>query len=192
MLSPAVFRSRLAAKIAVLIVVVLIVGFGVSTIWAIQREKALLIEQAKISARRVTATLIASIEGAMLQERPDVTRTVIQELKANSPVEEFSVYRRNGIEAFTDLETALEVDKSAGLSKEVLENIKKMARKPGAPMTGPLFTRAVETVQLQESLDRRDGATYFTLHQPIANQEKCQGCHGADHKVRSSSSSRAS
>ena len=172
MLSPAVLRSRLAAKIALLIVVVLIIGFGVSTIWAIQREKDLLIEQAKISARRVTAMLIASIEGAMLQERPDVTRTVIQELKANSPVEEFSVYRRNGIEAFTDLETALEVDKSAGLSKEVLENIQKMARKPGAPMTGPLFTRAVETVQLQESLDRRDGATYFTLHQPIANQEK--------------------
>ena len=184
MLSPAVFRSRLAAKIAVLIVVVLIVGFGGSTLWAIQREKDLLIEQAKISARRVTATLIASIEGAMLQERPDVTRTVIQELKANSPVEEFSIHRRNGVEAFTDLETAMAVDKSAGLSKEVLDNIKKMARQPGAAMTGPLFTRAVETVQLQESLDRRAGATYFTLHQPIANQEKCQGCHGADHKVR--------
>ena len=184
MLSPAVFRSRLAAKIAVLIVVVLIIGFGLSTLWAIQREKDLLIEQAKISARRVTATLIASIEGAMLQERPDVTRTVIQELKAHSPVEEFSIYRRNGVEAFTDLETALAVDKSAGLSKDVLDNIKKMARKPGEAMTGPQFTRAVETVQLQESLDRRDGATYFTLHQPITNQEKCQGCHGADHKVR--------
>jgi class 3 adenylate cyclase/HAMP domain-containing protein len=184
MLSPAVFRSRLAAKLAVLIVVVVIIGFGVSTIWAIQREKDLLIEQAKVSARRVTATLIASIEGAMLQERPDVTRTVIQELRANSPVEEFSIYRRNGVEAFTDLATANEVDRSAGLSKDVLENIRKMARKPGAAMTGPLFTRAVETAQIQESLDQRDGATYFTLHQPIANQEKCQGCHGTDHRVR--------
>ena len=38
MLSPAVLRARLAAKIAILIVVVLIAGFGVSTIWAIQRE----------------------------------------------------------------------------------------------------------------------------------------------------------
>ena len=24
----------------------------------------------------------------------------------------------------------------------------------------------------------------FTLHQPVANQERCQGCHGTDHKVR--------
>src|SRR5439155_381238 len=48
----AVFRSPLALKIGLLIVVVLIVGFGVSTILTIQREAALLIEQNKIAARR--------------------------------------------------------------------------------------------------------------------------------------------
>jgi class 3 adenylate cyclase/HAMP domain-containing protein len=178
------FRSRLATKITVLIVVVLIIGFGASTIWTIQREADLLVEQSKISARRLTATLVASIEGAMLQERPDVTRTVLQELKTSTPVEGLTIYRRNGVEAFTDLTTALEVDKNAGLAKEVLENIRKMARPPGETMTGPLFTRAVETLTTQESLETRDGATFFTLHQPVANQEKCQGCHGTDHKVR--------
>ena len=70
-------RASLAVKISVLIVLVLIVGFGASTILTIQREAALLVEQSKLSARRLTATLVASIEGAMLQERPDVTRTVI-------------------------------------------------------------------------------------------------------------------
>jgi len=98
-------RSRLAAKITVLIVVVLIIGFGASTIWTIQREADLLVEQNKISARRLTSTLVASIEGAMLQERPDVTRAVIQELKSSSPVEGFDIYRRNGVEAFADLAT---------------------------------------------------------------------------------------
>jgi class 3 adenylate cyclase len=178
------FRSRLATKITLLIVVVLIIGFGASTVWTIRREADLLVEQSKISARRLTATLVASIEGAMLQERPDVTRTVIQELKTSTPVEGLTIYRRNGVEAFTDLTTALEVDKNAGLAKDVLENIRKMARPPGETMTGPLFTRAVETLQTQESLETRDGVTFFTLHQPVANQEKCQGCHGSDHKVR--------
>jgi hypothetical protein len=65
-----VVRSRLAFKISVLIVVVLILGFGASTILTIQRESALLLEQSKMAARRLTATLVASIEGAMLQERP--------------------------------------------------------------------------------------------------------------------------
>ena len=171
-------------KIELLIIVVLVAGFGLSTIISIQRESSLLVEQNMLAARRLTATLVASIEGAMLQERPDVTRTVIQELRQSSPVEEFTVYRRTGVEAFTDLSTAMEVDKNAGLAPEVLKNIQKMARPAGPAMTGSMFTRAVETVTTQEALETRGGARYFTLHTPIQNQEKCQGCHGTDHRVR--------
>lgn len=177
-------RSRLALKIALLIVAVLILGLGASTIWTIQREAELVVEQNKIAARRLTATLVASIEGAMLQERPDVTRTVIQELRGSSPVEEFTVYRRNGVEAFTDLTTVMEVDRAAGLASDVVENIRRMARPPGAPMQGEAFERAIRSRQTQESLETRDGATYFALHHPIPNQERCQGCHGDDHAVR--------
>src|SRR2546421_1472507 len=179
-----VFRSPLALKIGLLIVVVLIVGFGVPTLLTIQREAALLIEQNKIAARRLTATLVASIEGAMLQERPDVTRTVIQELRQNSPVDSFDVYRRTGVEAFTDLSTAMEVDKNAGLAADVMRNIRRMARPPGQKIDDPLFAKAIQTVATQEALEARNGTRYFTLLTPIRNQEKCQGCHGSDHQVR--------
>jgi hypothetical protein len=74
-------RLSLAAKITVLIGVVLVIGFGASTILTIQRESVLLVELNKRAVRRLTDTLVASIEGAMLQERPDVTRGVVQELK---------------------------------------------------------------------------------------------------------------
>ena len=177
-------RGRLAVKISVLIVVVLIIGFGASTIVTIQRESDLLVEQNKMAARRLTATLVASIEGAMLQERPDVTRTVLQELKTSTPVEGLTIFRRNGVEAFTDLTTAMEVDKTAGLPREVLDNIRRMARDPGQTASGPQFRQALESLQTQESLETRAGATFFTLHYPILNQERCQGCHGSDHKVR--------
>jgi class 3 adenylate cyclase/HAMP domain-containing protein len=178
------FRSRLATKITVLIVVVLIIGFGASTVWTIQREADLLVEQNKVAARRLTMSIVASIEGAMLQERPDVTRTVVQELKGSSPVEGLAIYRRNGVEAFTDLATLAEVQRNADLPREVMANIKKMARAPAAPLGGPLFQRALETLKTQESLDVRDGVPLFTLLHPIPNQERCQGCHGSDHQVR--------
>src|SRR5882724_13615433 len=84
----------------------------------------------------------------------------------------------------TGLVTLQEVEKNAGLEKGVIDSISKMARPAGPAMTGPLFTRAVETLQTQESLEARDGTTFFTVHRPVLNQEKCQGCHGADHKVR--------
>ena len=42
-------RGRLAVKISILIVVVLIIGFGVSTILTVQREADLLVEQRRVS-----------------------------------------------------------------------------------------------------------------------------------------------
>ena len=51
-------------------------------------------------------------------------------------------------------------------------------------MTSPLFTRAVETMQPQESFETVNGVPLFTLHQPMPNQEKCQGCHGTESRVR--------
>src|SRR6266700_2465965 len=62
-------RLSLAAKITLLIVVVLIIGFGASTIVTIQRESTLLVDLNKRAVRRLTDTLVASIEGAMNQER---------------------------------------------------------------------------------------------------------------------------
>jgi len=179
-----VVRSRLAFKIVLLISAVLLLGFGVSTILSISRQSDLLVEQNKQAARKLTAALVASIEGAMLQERPDVTRTVLQELKTSSPVEGLDVFRRNGVEAFTDLATLEEVKQHADLAPEVLQNIQKMARKPAMTVSGPLFTRAVSTMKTQEAVEEKDGVPLFTLLHPVLNQEKCQGCHGDDHQVR--------
>jgi class 3 adenylate cyclase/HAMP domain-containing protein len=178
------WRSRLTAKITLVIVAVLIVGFGTSTILSIQRESLLLIEQSKSAARRQMATLVASIEGAMLQERPDVTRSVLSELKSSSAAEGFTIYRVNGVEAFTDLATLTQVMQNAELSREVLDNIRRMARPAGRSNTSALFRQAVDTLKTQESFETADGQPLFVLHYPIENQEKCQGCHGKDSKVR--------
>lgn len=83
-------RSSLAAKITLVIMAVSIIGFGASTIWTIHHESVLAIDESKAAA------LVASIESAMLQERPDVTRSLIQELKGRSGVEGLTVYRRTG------------------------------------------------------------------------------------------------
>lgn len=89
-------RSSLAAKITLAIMAVSIIGFGASTIWTIHHESVLAVDESKAAARRLAAALVASIESAMLQERPDVTRSLIQELKGRSGVEGLTVYRRTG------------------------------------------------------------------------------------------------
>jgi class 3 adenylate cyclase/HAMP domain-containing protein len=177
-------RSRLTAKITLVIVAVLILGFGASTIWSIRLQSAQLIEQSKVAARRQTLTIVASIEGAMLQERPDVTRTVLQELRGASPVEGLTIFRTNGTEAFTDLSTVTEVLKHAELSPEVVANIQRMQRAPGAVEMSAAFRQALQTLRTQESFETQNGTPFYVLHQPVENLEKCQGCHGTDNKVR--------
>jgi class 3 adenylate cyclase/HAMP domain-containing protein len=180
------FRSRLAVKILFLIVTVLIAGFGASAVWTIRHEANLLLEQNKQTARQLTASLVASIESAMLQERPDVTRAMIQELRGTSLVKGLDIFRRNGVEAFADLATLQEVSRNAPgeLAPQVLANITKMRREPGRTADSPLFERAVATLRTEEAVETLNGVASFTVYHPIPNQERCQGCHGSDHRVR--------
>ena len=67
-----------------------------------------------MAARRLTAALTANIEAAMLQERPDIARMQIMEMQKNTPVEGLTVYRRNGVEAFTDTATLMQVAEGGG------------------------------------------------------------------------------
>jgi hypothetical protein len=44
-------RPKLATKITLLIVAVMIVGFGASTLWSLRCEEALLVDRNKMAAR---------------------------------------------------------------------------------------------------------------------------------------------
>src|SRR5262249_19447360 len=75
------FRPRLALKITLLIVAVMILGFGISTIVTIQRESAALVEQNKPAIRRLTQAVVASLQAALFPERPHGTRTLLPEMR---------------------------------------------------------------------------------------------------------------
>src|SRR5258705_13226966 len=173
-------RIRLTAKITVLIILVLIIGFGVATILTIKRESELLVEQNKMAARQLIGTLVSSIETAMLSERPDITRGIIDDLRSSKVVQGLVVYRRNGVEAFTDLATLREVSKEAELPKGVMASIEKMRREPGRTMAGPLFTRAPDTPQTPEAPEPPPGAPGFPGYRPNPHQPPCQGRHRPD------------
>ena len=150
-------RSKLTAKITLVIVAVLIIGFGVATVWSIRVQSETLLEQSKLAAKRQTETIVASIEGAMLQERPDVTRSVLQELKAASPVEGLTIYRANGTEAFT-----------AGNDVSLPQDVEPQRR-------APLEVEGLEVVEIRRRQNRklhglRDALSRRNLHRETANQ----------------------
>ncbi len=179
------FRRHLRLKVISLILAILFLGFGGLVILNIQREAELLVAGNQEVARLLTASIQTSIQNGMLEGRPDIVRRLMDELKAAlKDVRRIEVYRRNGIEAFTDLETMNEVDSGFGLNADVVARISKMRREPGERISHPLFSRAVETLKPQETYETAGDGRMFTLFRPIRNLTECQGCHGEDHQVR--------
>jgi class 3 adenylate cyclase/HAMP domain-containing protein len=178
-------RQHLRFKVAALIIAILILGFGVLVILNVRRESETLIAVHREAARLLGSSILTSIENGMLEGRPDSTRMLVQELKTElKDVRQLAVYRRNGVEAFTDLATVNEVNQNAGLEPGMIERISKMQRAPGERVSHPLFERAVQTVQPQEIEETVDGSLVLTLFRPLRNLERCQDCHGKDHQVR--------
>jgi len=179
------FHQQLQFKVIALILAILILGFGVLVILNIQREAETMVAGNRETARLLGASIQRSIENGMLEVRPDIIRRLVQELKKDlKEVRFLEVYRRNGVEAFSDLETVNDINTGFGLNKELVERISKMHREPGKKITDPVFTRAVETLAPQESYERVDGGRVLTLFRPLENRQECQDCHGEDHKVQ--------
>jgi class 3 adenylate cyclase len=179
------FRKHLRVKVISLILAILVAGFGILATHHIRRDAELIISGNHETARLLAASILRSIENGMLEARPDIIRRLVQDLKTElKDVRHLVVYRRNGVEAFTDLETVNEVNRIAGLDKDLIARISKMRREPGDRVTHPLFKRAVETVAPQETYETVGDNRLLTLFLPLRNLAECQDCHGADHQVR--------
>jgi signal transduction histidine kinase len=178
-------RRSLAVKITAVTVGIMIAGFGALLFLNIRRDTEFRVSKYHETADLLAASITTSIQNGMLEGRPDIIRRLVQELKTElKNVRRLNVYRRNGDEAFGDLDTLREVERIAGLDSDVVSQILKMPRQPGARVSHPLFARAVETVEPQETYTSVNGTRVLTLFQPLRNLPECQECHGKDHRVR--------
>jgi class 3 adenylate cyclase/HAMP domain-containing protein len=175
------FQRYLQLKVVALVVAILILGFGGLVILNIQRESEALVAGNRETARLLAAAIHRSIENGMLEGRPDIIRRLVQELKKElKDVRVLEVYRHNGVEAFSDLETLKEIS----LDSALVERISKMRREPGKKISDPLFARAVETLTPQETYEATTDGRVLTLYRPLENALECQDCHSGDHKAR--------
>jgi signal transduction histidine kinase len=177
-------RRHLQVKVLSCIVVILIAGFGVLGVWNIRMQSAVLLEQRKEAARGLADAIVKSIESGMLEGRPDIIRVLSRRLHTVKEVEDITIFRTNGVEAFADLATLEQVQRDASLEPEVVDKIRRLEARPTRTMSHPLFQQAVARVETQELFETVNGVPVFTLLHPLRNASQCQKCHGRDHQVR--------
>ena len=70
-------------------------------------------------ARLLATAITTSIQNGMLESRPDIIIRTVNDMKLKlKEVRRIELYRRNGVPAFTDMETANAVEKFTGLEPE--------------------------------------------------------------------------
>jgi class 3 adenylate cyclase/HAMP domain-containing protein len=178
-------RERLRAKVLALVLTILVLGFGLLLGLNLARERRALEERHRETARVLAASILTAVENGMMDARPDSIRRLLQELRKEiRDVRRIDVYRRNGVEAFTDLETVEAVNTYAGLEPDLIRRITLLRREPGQRIDHPLFRRTVETIQPHELTEQVDGHRVLTFFGPLRNAEPCQQCHEPNHHVR--------
>ena len=123
-------REQLRAKILALVGGILLLGSGLLLALNLGQERHALEERHRETARLLAASILTAVENGMLEARPDIIRRLLQELRAQlRDVRRIDVYRHNGVEAFTDLETVEAVNSYVGLEPELIRRITRLQRK---------------------------------------------------------------
>ncbi|MBI2370601.1 MAG: HAMP domain-containing protein [Deltaproteobacteria bacterium] len=187
-------QCRLDCKITSVIIIILVLGFGGLTLLMITRERALLMQQGRQNADLITASVARSIQNIMVQGRGDIAGQLVEDLKAIPDLERVQIFRLDGRQAFRDLETMrvvashLQQDPASyAILRDLEEGIRHSRARPnpeGAPIDLARLRLAVQAqrdVSYREQLNGREVITYL---KPMANEDRCQWCHGADHQIR--------
>ncbi len=126
--------------------------------------------------------IYASIANFMLPGNAPLAVKFVGQISLSSPESTISLYRRDGVPAFSDNTTIDRVNSNLKQMKFISRPI--LVPQP-ARLATPRFKEATGNPPL-EVFFREDqgGRTFFRAYRPLINLPKCSVCHGADHTVR--------
>jgi adenylate cyclase len=154
-------KNRLELKILLLIILVLIVGFGTYVIISINRESKVLMEQQRDKARLFSETVMVGIRNVMLSGKAPYAAELVSDARENLQFGTLRVYDNNAKEVFPD--------EGRGIIA-------------GA---GDLQVRKAIESEMDVMFAKQDSTgAHFVRIEPLMNDRECQQCHSGNHTVR--------
>jgi len=93
-------REKLELKILAIVVLLLLIGISAASLMVLTIEKKSLYSTTRMGAKATAKIIAKDVERVMLEGRADLMKTVLDELKGASGIEEISVLNFQGREAF--------------------------------------------------------------------------------------------
>ena len=154
-------KNRLELKILLLIILVLVAGFGTYVIISIKKESNVLLEQQREKARLFSETVMVGIRNVMLSGKAPYAAELVSDARENLQFGTLRVYNNKAKEVFPD--------EGRGIIS-------------GA---GDEQVRAAIKAEAEAMFVRRDTlGDQFVRIEPLLNERECQICHSGNHAVR--------
>jgi phosphate/phosphite/phosphonate ABC transporter binding protein len=93
-------REKLELKILTMVAILLLIGISAASYMVLTIEKKSLYGKTRMGAKAVANIIARDVERVMLEGRADLTKTVVDDLKGASGIEDISVLNFQGREAF--------------------------------------------------------------------------------------------
>lgn len=154
-------KNRLELKILLLIILVLIVGFGAYVIVSINRESEVLLEQQKEKVRLFGETVMVGIRNVMLSGKAPYAAELVNDARENLEFGTLRVYDNAAKEVFPDE------------GRGIIQN------------AGDIHVRTALEKQQDVMFTRHDSSGNEIVRiEPLLNERECQQCHSSNLTVR--------
>ncbi|GEM_PF-5847105 len=185
------FKNSILAKILGVVISIMVIGFGGLIYIVLEHERNdLLIKMGKTSRLTAEPVLIA-IYKDMLEERTDVARHLMENIKTIKGAERVQVIRNNGVEeAFQDFKTLKAVEKEYGeLKPEWVKDHPDKKVNVAEGIDNIEFKEAVRLFNKGKKegisyIEEYNGKRLFTYLAPIEKKTTCKRCHTAVEQAR--------
>lgn len=174
--------TSITQKVTAIILVSLVLGIGIVVFYFAYGQNKTLYSSTENNLHQQADVLHQSIKNLMLPGEAPLVVSLFNDIQTISPMYTVSLYRSNGVVAFSDNTTIETVNASLGMQafqpKEFLM--------PAEPIRGDdlHFKRSVARGRPESFQHIEQSKTYLTMYKPLINLPKCTGCHGSDHTIR--------
>ena len=172
----------LTRRINLFILVTLVIGIGSVSFYFGRSIFNTIDMSTRSNLNQQTGILYTSIENFMLTGNAPIAVNFFSDVKRDNPDFTISLYRSNGVEAFSDNSTIYVVNENIG--SEVF--IPRLEENPAPEVViSDAFMEAVSAPpkstfrQMEE-----DTKVLVQTYQPLLNLPKCTTCHGGSHTIR--------
>ena len=172
----------LARKVNLILVSSLALGIGAAILYLAYSQNRDLRKANDDNLQRQSEILYQSIKNAMLPGEAPVAVQLFADIRLSTRTFDVSLYRADGMEAFSDNKTIEMVN--ANLGKVYFRPKAQLMPDRRVIAQDPFFSRAVQERRTVLYQQREGERSYAVIYKTLLNLPKCARCHGSTHTVR--------